>query len=862
MAISAGTKLGPYEIVAPLGSGGMGEVYRARDERLGRFVAIKVLPASFTNDVDRLRRFDLEARAVAALNHPNILAVHDTGSYDRVQFIVMELLDGKTLRDMLKEGPIPVRKALALFQQVANGLAAAHDKKIVHRDLKPENIFISKDGRVKILDFGLAKQNTPLSAAETLTGPTLGVPQTESGAVMGTVGYMSPEQVRGEATDHRSDVFALGALLYEMLSGQRAFKRDTGAETMTAILKDEPPELTHTNPAISPGLDRIVHRCLEKEPEQRFQSVADLGFAIESLSGATTNSSAIVPLKLTRNRQWYSAALAGALLAALVAGWFAHRMMETRTSLPTFQRMTYRRGSVYSGRLSSDGNSVIYSADWDGGATEIYVLSKEFPESRSLLKNGVLLSVSSSGDLAVLTSTTYLDHEEFVGTLATMTLAGSAPREMLKDVTAADWSPDGHSLAVVHVVAGKYRLEYPLGTVRFETSGTITQPRVARDGKRIAFLYHPQPGDDRGSVMLLDADGKTKTLSDGWLQEHGLAWTPSGDAVWFSADKTGAEMVVHEASVSGRNRAVLAGAGGQRLLDIAPDGKVLLSNNEIRYEVYASINGSPPQDLSWMGISFSPSLSLDGKHILFSSGSGPGSQYYLVSMRKTETGSVLTNLGEGLAYNFSPDGAWAWVLVLKAPPEVRILPTGPGEMRKPESANIETYVSMGWLPDSRHYLFAGNEPGHGARVYLEDMMGGKAEPITPEGFSLPAYSYNIPISPDGKRFVVFEQSAQLWRICAVAGGDCVALPGAEERDFPLAWSADGHSIFVSQTEPKSAIFKIDLATGHRQVWKEVTIPDPVGAKQVFAAAITPDGKSYASSLTRRLDTLYVANGLN
>lgn len=862
MALSAGTKLGPYEIVAPLGSGGMGEVYRARDERLERFVAIKVLPASFTNDADRLRRFDLEGRAVAALNHPNILAVHDAGSDDGVQFIVMELLDGKTLRDVLKEGPISVRKALALFQQVANGLAAAHDKKIVHRDLKPENIFITKDGRVKILDFGLAKQSPPPSPTETLSGRTLSAPQTESGAVMGTVGYMSPEQVRGEATDHRSDVFALGAILYEMLSGKRAFKRDTGAETMTAILKDDPPELTHSNPAISPGLDRIVHRCLEKQPEQRFQSVADLGFAIESLSGATPTSSATVQLKQARKRTWYPAAIAGALLAALVAGWFAHRMMETRTSVPTFRRMTYRRGSVYSARLTSDGNSVIYSADWDGGATEIYVVSKEFPESRSLLKDGVLLSVSSLGELAVLTSAKYMDHEEFVGTLATMTLGGSAPREMLKDVTAADWSPDGQSLAVVRVVSGKYRLEYPLGTLRFETTGTITQPRVARDGKRIAFLYHPQPGDDRGSVMLLDTDGKTKTLSDGWLAEHGLAWTPSGDAVWFSADKTGAELVVHEASLSGRNRAVLAGAGGQRVFDIAPNGKALLSNNEIRYEIYASINGSPQQHLSWMDISFQPSLSLDGKHILFSNGSDQGSQYYLVTMRNTETGSALTNLGEGTAFNFSPDGAWAWVLVLKAPPEVWILPTGPGEMHKPESANIETYVSMGWLPDSRHYVFAGNEPGHGARVYLQDMMGGKAEPITPEGFSLPDDAYNIPISPDGKRFVVFEQSARLWRICAVAGGACVALAGAEDRDLPLAWSADNHAIFVGQTEPKAVIFKIDLATGRRQIWKEVTIPDPVGAKQVLPASITPDGKSYASSLTRRLDTLYIANGLN
>ncbi len=307
-----------------------GEVYRARDERLGRDVAIKVLPASFTGAADRLRRFEQEARAVAALNHPNILAVHDTGSQNGVQYIVTELLDGRTLRDMLNEGALPVRRALTLFQQVANGLAAAHDKGIVHRDLKPENIFITKDGRVKILDFGLAKQTAPLPATETLNGATLGAPVTEAGAVMGTVGYMSPEQVRGQETDHRSDVFALGAILYEMLSGKRAFKRDTGAETMTAILRDDPPELTASNPAVNPGLDRIVRRCLEKQPEQRFQSVSDLGFAIESLSGTSTSSSAIAPIAQVKKLRWLPLAIAALLLAALAAGWFAHRAWERK----------------------------------------------------------------------------------------------------------------------------------------------------------------------------------------------------------------------------------------------------------------------------------------------------------------------------------------------------------------------------------------------------------------------------------------------------------------------------------------------------------------------------------------------------
>src|SRR5215472_12572877 len=289
MTLAAGSKLGPFAIQAHLGAGGMGEVYRARDARLGRDVAIKVLPASFASDADRLRRFEQEARAVAALNHPNILAVHDIGAQDGTPYIVTELLEGRTLREQLDDGALPVRKALDYAEQISQGLAAAHGRGIIHRDLKPENVFCTKDGRVKILDFGLAKQalSPAAHAAATMSGETIPDAQTEPGQVMGTVGYMSPEQVRGAPADHRSDIFSLGAILYEMLSGKRAFKRDTAAETMTAILKEEPPELSGTNPSIAPGLDRIVHRCLEKEPAQRFQSASDLGYAIEALSGTT-----------------------------------------------------------------------------------------------------------------------------------------------------------------------------------------------------------------------------------------------------------------------------------------------------------------------------------------------------------------------------------------------------------------------------------------------------------------------------------------------------------------------------------------------------------------------------------------------
>src|SRR5690348_16345186 len=281
MPLAPGTKLGPYDVVAPIGAGGMGEVYRARDTNLGREVAIKVLPALLSQGADRLRRFQQEARAAAALNHPNILAVFQLGTHDGAPYLVSELLEGGTLREQLIRGRMPLRKAIDCGIQVAHGLAAAHEKGIVHRDLKPENLFVTRDGRVKILDFGLAKLTMRTDLDRTVSGAREG---TEPGMVMGTVGYMSPEQVRGEKADHRSDIFALGAILYEMLAGQRAFRKATSAETMSAILNEDPAAISQILPGTPPSLQKIVHRCLEKNPEQRFQSASDLAFALEALS--------------------------------------------------------------------------------------------------------------------------------------------------------------------------------------------------------------------------------------------------------------------------------------------------------------------------------------------------------------------------------------------------------------------------------------------------------------------------------------------------------------------------------------------------------------------------------------------------
>src|ERR1700730_6897997 len=321
MPISAGTRLGDCEIIAPLGEGAMGQVYRARDQSLGREVAVKVLPEELASDRDRLRRFEQEARAAAALNHPNILAVYRFSTTEELApYLVTELLQGQTLRERLQQGEIPVRKAVEFALQTARGLAAAHARGIVHRDLKPENLFLTRDGVVKILDFGLAKLVGPGATGPQSSVATVSV--TESGVVLGTVGDMSPEQVRGQALDHRTDIFSLGAVFYEMLSGKRAFQGTTAADTMSAILKEEPAELSLTGRNLPSALGRIVHRCLEKDAAERFQSAHDLAFNLELVSRDESGSGAAIALPAAKSRRSLTAALVTlAVLGAAGAGF-------------------------------------------------------------------------------------------------------------------------------------------------------------------------------------------------------------------------------------------------------------------------------------------------------------------------------------------------------------------------------------------------------------------------------------------------------------------------------------------------------------------------------------------------------------
>ena len=458
-----GTRLGPYEIVGRIGAGGMGEVYRARDTRLDRDVAVKVLPSGFATDADRLRRFEQEARAASTLNHPNILVIHDVGSTEGSPYVVSELLEGETLRERLRDGSFPLRKAIQSAVQIAQGLAAAHDKGIVHRDLKPENVFVTPDGRVKILDFGLAKLTQGALSPADMGAPTMGA--TGPGVVLGTAGYMSPEQVRGLPADHRSDLFSLGVILYELVSGRRAFQRDSAAETMSAILNDEPTALDSVKP-VPPGLARIVERCLEKRPEERFQSARDLGFALEAASsGSGTQRIGPAGASARRGAALRAAAVFGLAGIVAAAAFFAGRS-TARSDLPSFQPLTFRRGTVNGARFAPDGRTIVYSAAWGESASDVFTTRSDGPDSRSLgLPPAILLSVSPKGELAILL-TADRNLGTAVGTLARLPMIGGTPRPLSEGVMDADWAPDGERLAIVRRVAtSERRIEFPVGQV-------------------------------------------------------------------------------------------------------------------------------------------------------------------------------------------------------------------------------------------------------------------------------------------------------------------------------------------------------------------------------------------------------------
>jgi len=859
MALSAGTRLGPYEVLSPIGAGGMGEVYRARDERLKRDVAVKVLPATYSADADRLRRFEQEAQAAGALNHPNITAVYDLGSHDGAPYIVTELLEGETLRARLSGGAVAVRKATDYAVQIAKGLAAAHEKGIVHRDLKPENLFLTNDGRVKILDFGLAKLTQPEGAAAQQTNLPTAAAATEPGVVMGTLGYMSPEQVKGKPADQRSDIFSFGAILYEMLSGQRAFHRDSAAETMSAILREEPPDLSATNKSVQPGLERIVRHCLEKNPEERFYSTRDVAFDLEALSGLSAPQRASADVRDASRRPSGALLAATALGTALVCGalaFVAIRKIGDRPP-PSFRQLTYRRGQVFSARFAPDGQTIMYSAAWDDRPMEIFVGRPESPESRPFgLVGAEVMSISRSGDMAVSLERTTGAAFRRTGTLAQLSVAGgAAPRDILKEVEWADWGPDGKTMAIVRVVPGKMRIEFPIGKVLYETSAWVGHLRVSPDGKLVAFIDHPTPGDDGGSVAVVDLEGRKRSLTQAFASAQGLAWSSTGD-VWFTATPVGGNRALYVTTTSGGAKLRVRVPGNLTLHDISRDGRFLVARDSNRSEMVALPKGETKErPLTWLDWSLPAAFSPDGRTVLFSESGEGGGAGYSVYIRKTD-GSPAVRLGEGSTQDLSPDGEWALAIIHSASdPQLVAYPTGAGEAKVFPKDGVAVFSATFLPPDGKQIVMTGGEPGHGSRLYLRDFAGGKPRALTPEGYTGVGIS-----APDGKWTIVRGPDRRRY-LYPIAGGEPTPIAGVEPQDAIDQRSADGRYLFIhrnSETPLKS--YRLEIATGRKELWRTVVPSDPAGVWSLGGGP-TPDGESYLYGFIRTLSDLYLVEGV-
>ena len=854
MTLAAGMKLGPYEILSPLGAGGMGEVYKAKDSKLNRFVAIKVLPQSLSNDPDALARFEREAHAVAALNHPNILAIHDFSIDGGVAYAVTELLEGETLRSRMEGGAaLPQRRAVEIAVAIAHGLAAAHDKGIVHRDLKPDNVFLTSEGRVKILDFGLAKR---VSKEIAETGAATASAGTEPGTVMGTVGYMSPEQVRGRELDGRTDIFSFGAILYEMLAGRRAFKGDSSVETMSAILKEEPPELLESGRNVSPALDRIVRHCLEKSPEARFQSARDVAFDLESL--ATSPASGKAAAMSSSRRRWRLGMIA-AVAAAIAAGVLLDRTIRPAAPSPTFERLTFRRGTVTAARFASDGKTVVYSAQWEGRPAEVFSISSAGQESRPLdLVDAMLLSVSPGDELAVKLRPR-LWTGRLHGTLARVPLAGGSPRELVENVQEAEWSPDGTHLALVRLISGlKFAIEFPEGKLLRESQVFLRVMRFSPDGSRIA-IAEGQPPWSPPSVSLLDRSGARKVL--GAADTTGLAWNRGGREIWITVDQPGGATDLEAFDLSGGRRLVSRVAGSMSLMDVSRAGDLIVGLVRRQSSVIFHAPGAAREsDLAWHEDSQAVDISPDGRTLLLSEGrpssGGPGDVFYL---RKID-GSPAIRLGEGTVSDFSADGKWVLAQAKGSKDTFLLVPTGAGETKRIQ-APID--ISQGWLfPDGRRILESGVLPSGQTRVVTVDLDGRNSRQIAPD--ECDAYIGQLPISADGKLVALNcgGIANTTTRLFPADGGASREVPGYEDGDVIIRWADDGHSLFVfKRNELPARVFRLDVETGKRTPWLELMPADPAGVTRIPTIVMSPDGRSYAYNFKRELSDLYRIRGL-
>jgi Tol biopolymer transport system component len=859
MHLSPGYKLGPYEILAPIGAGGMGEVYKAHDARLNRTVAVKILPESFARDPERMRRFEQEARAVAALSHPNVVAVFDTGAHDGLPYLVSELLEGQTLRDLLNSGPVPARKSVEYASQIAGGLAAAHEKAMVHRDIKPENIFIGTDGRAKILDFGLAKMTAPQSASSPADGATQTIASsTNPGVIMGTTGYMSPEQVRGASVDHRSDIFSFGATLYEMLSGHRAFKGDTSVETMNSILKEDPPQLDEEKLHVSPGLERIIRHCLEKNPAERFQSARDLTFALGALSG-TSSDSAIRSVAASRFKMlpWALGAL-GALLIAAVAYLALHQgasLERAEFAIPVL-------GEVSNIALSPDGH-------W-------------------------LAFVSPGGD-----QSTPMVYVQRIGTTSARAITGS------EGASFPFWSPDSNYVAFF---AGFHLKKAAISGGDPQNIAVAAVARGGAWGSKNVIVYAPDSG---GALWRVNADGTgAAPLTDKLLlpSEDTHRWPvflPDGDHFLFwagnfstsdSADTNGiflgsldakerTKIVTARSSIgfsagqifyvdsNGALRAAQFDLGAKKT-----SGDPLIINNRVAVSpstyyalftvsssgtvIYSSTSEADNSQFTWfdatgkelgrvgsVGVMFNPAISRDEKRLAFD---GADSKARSINIRLLDLASGSASRftfdpTEETAPAWSPDGSFIAFRELN-PPRIMLKKSSGLEadhMLAQSKVEADDMLPNSWAPDGKTILIVNQLGKGGSDLLVVSADTGQFRKL----HETSASETNGQISPDGKWVSYTSNESGDWEIYVStypdgAGKWQISQGGGTEP----RWRGDGKAIFF--VGPKYMLMSANVSTAGSvtssppQPLFRMRARPPISSTDLFSYDVSRDGKRF------------------